>query len=146
MMLLGGGGLTGGFFSGWVSNALGVRKAMMLCFMGCAIMSWLLFGLNTTFSVIVYAETAALALFFGISQGLLSIYIPQLFPVNIRATATGICFNVGRLVTATAVFFVGTLVTVLGGYGNTILTFSLVFVVGFVTLYFTKNNSISKNK
>jgi MFS family permease len=139
MMLLGAGGLSGGFFSGWISNALGVRRAMMLCFFGCICMSVLLFGLNTTFSEIVYVETAALALFFGISQGLLSIYIPQLFPVNIRATATGICFNVGRLVTAVAVFFVGALVVAFGGYGNTILTFSTVFVIGFITLYFTKD-------
>jgi predicted MFS family arabinose efflux permease len=146
MMLLGAGGLTGGFFSGWVSNALGVRRAMMVCFMGCIIMSTLLFKFNTSFSFLVYIETAALALFFGISQGLLSIYIPQLFPVNIRATATGICFNVGRLVTATAVFFVGALVTALGGYGNTILTFSMVFVVGFITLYFTKDRFTEKGK
>jgi MFS family permease len=139
MMLLGAGGLSGGFFSGWISNALGVRRAMMLCFFGCICMSVLLFGLNKTFSEIVYVETAALALFFGISQGLLSIYIPQLFPVNIRATATGICFNVGRLVTAIAVFFVGALVVAFGGYGNTILTFSVVFVIGLLTLYFTKD-------
>ena len=141
MMLLGAGGLSGGFFSGWISNAIGVRKAMMICFLGCICMSILLFGLNNTFSKIIYIETAALALFFGISQGLLSIYIPQLFPVNIRATTTGICFNVGRLVTAVAVFFVGALVVVLGGYGNTILTFSIVFVIGFVTLYFSKDKS-----
>jgi MFS family permease len=140
---LGAGGLSGGFFSGWISNALGVRKAMMICFLGCICISVLLFGMNTSFTEIIYIETAALALFFGISQGLLSIYIPQLFPVNIRATATGICFNVGRLVTAVAVFFVGALVVVLGGYGNTILTFSIVFVIGFVTLYFSKDK-ISK--
>lgn len=141
MMLLGAGGLSGGFFSGWISNAIGVRKAMMLCFLGCICMSILLFKFNTDFSKIIYVETAALALFFGISQGLLSIYIPQLFPVHIRATGTGICFNVGRLVTALAVFFVGALVSVFGGYGNTILTFSVVFVIGFVTLYFSNNNT-----
>jgi MFS family permease len=139
MMLLGAGGLSGGFFSGWISNALGVRRAMMLCFLGCVTVSLLLFGFNTSFSIIIYIETAALALFFGISQGLLSIYIPQLFPVQIRATATGICFNIGRLVTAAAVFFVGALVVALGGYGNTILTFSIVFVIGFVTLFFSKD-------
>jgi hypothetical protein len=61
--------------------------------------------------------------------------------VNIRATATGICFNVGRLVTAVAVFFVGALVAALGGYGSTILTFSSVFVIGFITLYFTKEKT-----
>ena len=116
---------------------------MMICFVGCFCMAVLLFGVNREFSSIVYVETAALALFFGISQGLLSIYIPQLFPVNIRAAATGFCFNVGRLVTAVTVFFVGALVVALGGYGNAILTFSVVFVVGFVTLYFSRDK-ISK--
>src|SRR5690606_21707584 len=83
MMLLGAGGLSGGFLSGWVSNALGVRRAMMLCFSGCILMSVLLFGLNDSFSVVIYVELGLLSLFFGISQGLLSIYIPQLFPVHI---------------------------------------------------------------
>jgi MFS family permease len=142
MMLLGAGGLTGGFFSGWISNALGVRKAMILCFGGCMIMSVLLFKFNTTFSSIVYVETAGLALFFGISQGLLSNYIPQLFPTAVRATATGFCFNIGRLVTAAAVFFVGTLVTTLNGYGNAIFTFSIVFLIGFLTLVFTRDRSL----
>ena len=142
MMLLGAGGLTGGFFSGWISNALGVRKAMILCFGGCMIMSVLLFKFNTTFSSIVYVETAGLALFFGISQGLLSNYIPQLFPTAVRATATGFCFNIGRLVTAAAVFFVGTLVTTLNGYGNAIFTFSIVFLIGFLTLVFTSDRSL----
>jgi MFS family permease len=141
MMLLGAGGLTGGFFSGWIARALGVRRAMMLCFGGCFILSILLFKLNKTFSPVIYAEIACLALFFGISQGLLSAYIPQLFPPAIRATATGFCFNIGRIVTAAAVFFIGALVTSLNGYGNAILTFSVVFLIGLVTLSFTKDES-----
>jgi MFS family permease len=140
MMLLGAGGLTGGFASGWVSNALGVRRAMMFCFFGCIVMSFLLFGTNNTFSKIIYIELALLSMFFGISQGLLSIYIPQLFPFHIRGTYTGICFNIGRIVTAVAVFFVGVLVTSLGGYSNTLLTFAGIFVIGFVTIYFTKKD------
>jgi MFS family permease len=138
MMLLGAGGLTGGFFSGWISNGLGVRKAMIMCFSACLILSFLLFGLNTSFSKIIYAEIAMLALFFGFSQGLLSVYIPQLFPTSIRATATGFCFNIGRLFTAAAVFFIGAMVTTLGGYGNSLLTFSSIFLVGLVAIYFTK--------
>ena len=137
MMLLGAGGLTGGFISGWVSNSLGVRKAMMLCFAGCIVMSALLFGMNTSFSKVVYVELALLSLFFGISQGLLSIYIPQLFPVHIRGTYTGICFNIGRIVTAIAILFVGILVTALGGYSNTLLTFAAIFVAGFIAVLLT---------
>lgn len=139
MMLLGLGGVTGGFASGWIAKTLGVRRAMMFCFSGCAFMAVLLFGFNTSFSPIIYVETAFLSLFFGVSQGLLSFYIPQLFPTAIRAGATGFCFNLGRVFTTIAVFSLGTLVIVLGGYGNALLTFSLVFIFGFVFLYFSKN-------
>jgi MFS family permease len=139
MMLLGVGGLTGGFFSGWISNLFGTRKAMLLCFSGCFIMSLLLFKLNTVFTGIILIEIALLAVMFGISQGLLSFYIPMLFPVSIRATATGFCFNIGRILTSAAVFLVGTLVTTLGGYGNSLFTFSFVFLLGFLVLFFSKN-------
>jgi MFS family permease len=142
MMLLGAGGLTGGFASGWVSNALGVRRAMMFCFTGCIIVSGLLFGLNSSFSNVIYAELAFLSFFFGISQGLLSIYIPQLFPVRIRGTFTGICFNIGRIVTAIAIFFVGFLVTFFNGYSNTLLAFAGIFIIGFVTMLLSKDNKI----
>lgn len=137
MMLLGLGGLTGGFFSGWVSNLFGVRKALMICFTGCIIMSFILFGTNNVFSGIIYIQLAMLAIFFGISQGLLAIFIPQLFSRTIRGTYTGICFNVGRILTAGAVFFVGVLVTTFGGYNNTLLAFSSIFIIGFITVAFT---------
>jgi predicted MFS family arabinose efflux permease len=139
MMLLGAGGLTGGFVSGWVSRALGTRRAMLLVFAGCFIMSILLFKMNTVFSGIILAEIALLAVMFGISQGLLGYYIPLLFPVAVRGAATGFCFNTGRIVTTAAVLLIGWLVAVLGGYGSSLFTFSFVFLVGFIVLYFSKN-------
>jgi MFS family permease len=139
MMLLGMGGLTGGFVSGWLANAFTMRKAMITCFSVCMVMSFVLFKTNPTFSPVIYAEIAALAFFFGVSQGILSAYIPQLFPTAIRATATGFCFNLGRLLTATAVLFVGVLVNALGGYGNAIFIFSLVFVVGWLVMILVKD-------
>jgi MFS family permease len=142
MMFLGMGGLTGGFFSGWLVNLLGLRKSMLLCFAVCTVMSFVLFKTNSTVSGAVYAEIAIMALFFGASQGVLSAYIPQLFHTGIRATATGFCFNVGRLFTATAVLFIGVLVSALGGYGNAIFIFSLVFVLGLiVTLFVVKDKA-----
>jgi MFS family permease len=35
MMMMGAGGLTGGFISGWVAHAIGLRKTMLLCFSIC---------------------------------------------------------------------------------------------------------------
>jgi len=139
MMTLGLGGLAGGFSSGWIANGLGTRKAMLLSFMGCFIMSVLLFKGNTAFSITILVELAMLAFMFGISQGLLSVYIPLLFPVAIRARATGFCFNIGRFVTSAAIFFVGALVLTLGGYGNSLFAFSFVFLFGFIILLLSKN-------
>ena len=144
MMCLGMGGLAGGFFSGWMVNLLGLRRSMLTCFAVCAIMSFVLFKTNTTFSNIIYAEIAIMAVFFGASQGVLSAYIPQLFHTGIRATATGFCFNIGRLFTASAVLFIGVLLQTLGGYGNAIFTFSLVFVIGFVVVLFVNDKTVAK--
>jgi MFS family permease len=132
MMLLGAGGLTGGFVSGWIAHAIGLRRTMLCCFAGCLVLSFFLFRTNAHFSGIAYGELAVLALFFGISQGALSAYIPELFPTAICASATGFCFNAGRLFTATAVFFVGFLVSLLGGYGNALFIFSFIFLAGLV--------------
>lgn len=134
MILLGMGGITGGIFSGILINRFGKKNTLMATFTGCVVLCGVLFITNRTFSSIIYIETAMLAFCFGISQGALSSYIPELFPVAVRGTATGFCFNVGRFFTATAVFFIGSLVTVLGGFGNALLVFSLPFLVAlFVT-------------
>jgi len=140
MMFLGMGGLTGGFLSGWLVNLVGLRRSMIWCFAVCAVMSFILFKTNLTFTPVIYVEIAVMALFFGASQGVLSAYIPQLFTTGVRATATGFCFNIGRLFTATAVLFIGVLVSGLGGYGNAIFIFSLVFVIGLLVVLLVKDS------
>jgi len=140
MMILAGSGLIGCFFSGWVANAIGLRKTMLLCFTMCFVMTFIVFKLNTSVTIITFIELAVLAFFFGISQGILSVYIPNLFPTAICASATGFCFNTGRLFTATVVFFIGALVTLLGDYGNSIFIFSFVFIAGFIATLFEKGD------
>ena len=141
MMVLGMGGLTGGFLSGWLANLIGLRRALLLCFIASAILAFLLFRTNAQFSNIIFVEVGLLALFFGASQGVLSVYIPQLFPTAIRGRATGICFNTGRVITASAVFFVGVLVNFMGGYGNTLFTLSWVFIIGWLVTLLSKRES-----
>lgn len=138
MMLFAIGGLSGGFISGWVSNFMGMKKAMLICFGACFVCSMVLFNFNASLTVLSYIEMALIALFFGISQGVLNAYIPALFPVNIRSAATGFCFNIGRVFTASVVFFVGWLVNVLGGYGNALTIFSFVFLLGFIVCVMVK--------
>ncbi|MGZ3883045.1 MAG: MFS transporter [Bacteroidia bacterium] len=138
MMLFAIGGLTGGFLSGVVGNFLGVKKTMLLCFGLSFVLSVVLFGFTTSLSIMSYLEMALIALFFGISQGALNVYIPSLFPTHLRSSATGFCFNIGRIFTASVVFFVGWLVSVLGGYGHALTLFSFIFLLGFMITLTTK--------
>lgn len=138
MMILAISGLAGSIISGWIANAIGLRKTMMMCFVVCFVMVFVVFKLNISVSLITFIEMGILAFFFGISQGALSVYIPQLFPTVVRASATGFCFNVGRVFTATVVFFIGALVGLLGGYGNAIFIFSFIFLIGFAVTFISK--------
>lgn len=142
MMSLAFAALFGSACSGWISKLLGLRHSMLLCFVVCFLCSVLLFKLTTVFSNIVYFKIGVLGFFFGVSQGVLSDFISKIFPKKIRATATGFCFNAGRLFTASAVFFVGWLVQVLGGYGNSIFMFSWVFVIGFIAAFLMEEKAL----
>lgn len=146
MMLLGIGGIVGGTLSGFLVRYLGNRNTLIITFLGLIVACCLLFLTNQQFSKIVYVETALLSLFFGISQGSLSSYIPELFSTIIRATATGFCFNVGRFFTATAVFFVGSLVTFFGGFGNALLTFSVMFLIALLVAYLSDEKKVETLK
>jgi MFS family permease len=137
MMVLALSGLVGSMISGWIANAIGLRNTLMMCFAACFVMVFVVFRLNTSVTTLTFIEMGVMAFFFGISQGVLSVYIPMLFPTAIRASATGFCFNVGRIFTATVVFFIGALVGLLGGYGNAIFIFSFIFLVGLVATGFS---------
>jgi MFS family permease len=141
MMLLGIGGIIGGIFSGFLIKNFGNRKTLIITFLGCFVACIILFLTNRQFSGVIYWEVAFLSLFFGISQGALSSYIPALFPTVIRATATGFCFNVGRFFTATAVFFVGSMVSMLGGFSNALLCFSVTFLIALAATFLSEEPS-----
>jgi len=141
MMILAGGGIIGSCASGWIVNAMGLRKTMMMCFAACFVMTFVVFKLNTSVTTATFIEMAVLAFFFGISQGALSVYIPALFPTIIKASATGFCFNIGRLFTGLVVFFIGALEGLLGGYGNAVFIFSFIFIAGLAVTFFSNKET-----
>ena len=132
--MLGIGSMLGGIISGPLNNAVGRRKAAILGYVGCIVLSLAIFVPTHQPGVVLFGLILVLSTFIGMNQGVLTTYIPELFPTMIRAAAAGLCFNVGRIVTTVTVFFIGVLVPLLGGYDNAILTFALAYVVGLLTL------------
>lgn len=57
--------------------------------------------------------------FMGFGQlsvlGVFAVYLPELFPTSLRSTGTSFCYNVGRIVAATAPFTMSVLTRSLGG-------------------------------
>ena len=135
---LGLGGLIGGVSSGWFADRFGPRKVQSVCFVLCFIISFLLFKMSKTFGMDILIGSALLGLVFGVSQGVLNILIPSLFPVELRSSGTGLSFHVGRAFTAIAVFFTGIWAIRLGGYGNAIFIFSFVYLLGLFALLIRK--------
>jgi MFS family permease len=72
--------------------------------------------------------------------GVYAIYLPELFPTSLRSTGTSFCYNVGRIVAATAPFTVGQITKKLGGniegFRTAGLWVSLVLLVGLVAIPF----------
>ncbi|MBK9982402.1 MAG: MFS transporter [Saprospiraceae bacterium] len=139
--LLGLGGLIGGILSGWIAKRFATRQIQGVCFILCFILSFILFKMTKSYSDLVLIGSGLLGFTFGVSQGVLNILIPGLFPVQLRSSATGLCFHVGRAFTAIAVFFTGALAIWLGGYGNAIFIFSGVYVIGLIALLVMKKET-----
>jgi MFS family permease len=72
--------------------------------------------------------------------GVFAVYLPELFPTSLRSTGTSFCYNVGRVVTATAPITVSAITARLGGnveaFRTAGLWVSLILPLGIVVLPF----------
>jgi SHS family sialic acid transporter-like MFS transporter len=88
---------------------------------------------ETTFLPIVFTQGLIATLFFG----WLPLYLPELFPVRVRATGAGIAMNIGRFVTAAGVLMGGQLFAWFGNsYSSVGAAFATVFALGAVVILF----------
>ena len=68
--------------------------------------------------------------------GWLPLYLPELFPTRVRATGSGFCFNIGRVLAAAGSLVSGQLVKAFDGdYGKMAATISLIYVAGLVVIW-----------
>ena len=73
----------------------------------------------------------------GAFYGWLPLYLPELFPTRIRATGSGFCFNIGRVLSAAGALFGGQLLKVFdGSYARMGSLICLVYLLGLVVIYF----------
>ena len=91
--------IVGNYFAGWLATLVGNRRAIVAMF-------WALFASMAGAFIVPrgFGELAwfwiPLVGFFSGVFGLFTMYLPPLFPVLLRTTGAGFCYNIGRLAAA----------------------------------------------
>ena len=137
VMSLNAGAIVGYLVFPAMAERLGRRGAFAIMLAGSAVMLP-----ATFFAPSSYASVLLLLPVLGFfSNGLFSgfpIYLPELFPTRIRATGSGFCFNVGRVLAASGPFLTGYLVSRLGSFAHAASAVAAIYVVGLLVLVFAR--------
>jgi len=136
------GAVLGSFFGAQLAGVLGRRLSYFLISLGSTALTCGLFlftaPLQPAFLPMAFAQGFIATLFFG----WLPLYLPELFPTKVRATGSGIAYNVGRFATAGGVFVAGALVTWFGGdFAKVGAVMGLIYSLGMVVVWWAPETS-----
>ena len=130
------GAVLGSFLGAQLASRAGRRLSYFLISVGSAALTCGIFlftaPLRPEFLPLVFAQGFVATLFFG----WLPLYLPELFPTRVRATGTGIAYNVGRFATALGVCVAGTLVGWFNGdLAKVGAATALIYALGMVVIW-----------
>jgi MFS family permease len=131
------GAVLGCFLGSWLGGRFGRRGGYALLCLASLLGSAYLFravdAYGTTFLVMTFLVGGITAAFYG----WFPLYLPELFPTRIRATAQGTAFNAGRILAAVGAIQMGALMRAFdGSYAQAGAVITLVYAIGLVAIWF----------
>jgi MFS family permease len=136
-MVLNGGGMIGCICFPLLADRWGRKSAFLIYFLGALVIVQINF-----FLVQDYGTALLLSPIMGFfSAGLFggfAVYLPELFPTAIRATAQGFCYNFARFLSAAAPLLTGLLTSARGSFAFAIGIVGLVYVLGLIAVVFAR--------
>ncbi len=129
------GALLGFCCFGFLADAFGRKPTTFVYYLMCLILTPVVY----LFVQDVHVLVLAFAVYGFFIQGTFSwtaVWLPELFPTRMRATAAGFIFNTPRLISAVAPLIAGSLIVGLGGYAKTATILSLFYILGLVAVPF----------
>jgi MFS family permease len=100
------GGLAGTLLTIPVATYLGRRPMFLIYFAASAAALFATFGMDVTPMTRLWMMSLIGITVFGVF-GSFTFYLPELFPMRLRGTGSGFCYNVGRIATAGFPFLIG---------------------------------------
>jgi MFS family permease len=125
-----------GFASfGFLADAFGRKPTTILYYVMCLILTPVVY----LWVKDIHLLLLAFAVYGFFIQGCFSwtpIWLPELFPTRMRATAAGFIFNAPRLISAIAPLAAGTIIVGLGGYGRAATIIGMFYILGLIAVPF----------
>ena len=128
MMLWGIGGIFGYSSFGFIADAIGRRPTIILYNVGTMVLGFTIYLGLSHYDLYPYLLPIYGFFVLGVFSGH-AVYLPELFPTHVRATAVSFCNGTGRIVTSTGPLVAGLLVGYFGG-----LTTPAAIMTGFAAL------------
>ncbi|MEI7566327.1 MAG: MFS transporter [Opitutaceae bacterium] len=98
--------IVGNYFAGWLASRIGNRRSIALMFWALFASMAGAFMVPRGFGELAWFWIPLVGFFSGVF-GLFTMYLPPLFPVLLRTTGAGFCYNIGRLAAAAASIIFG---------------------------------------
>lgn len=118
MTLWGLGGILGYGTFGFIADAIGRRPAIIFYNVGTIVSGLYLFLGVDSWDMYPYLLPVFGYFVFGVFSGH-AVYLPELFPTQVRATAVSFCNGTGRVITSFGPLFAGLITPLIGGQFST---------------------------
>lgn len=131
------GAITGCLGGAWAGGKFGRRPTYFgMCLgslLSCALLFRGSFSYGAGFLLLTFVVGAMTASFFG----WLPLYLPELFPTRVRATAQGLAYNAGRVLAAAGALQMGALMRQFNGsYAQAGAVITLIYAIGLGLIWF----------
>jgi MFS family permease len=129
------GSITGYVGFGFLADAFG-RKPVTMAFFALTLLLTpvLFFSTNALHWLLVLAFVNAI--FSNGQYTWMPVWLPELFPTRMRATALAFAFNAPRFIAFLGPFLAGTLIVAFGGYGQAAVVLCSIYVLGLIAAPF----------
>ena len=129
------GGIIGYISLGFLADAIGRKWTIWLYYLGALVINPVFFLIAKDPGTVLIL--AAINGFFTLGQiGWLAVYLPELFPTSVRATAISVVFNLTRYIVAITTFYAGYLAIHLGGIDRAATAIGMIYILGLIVTPF----------
>jgi MFS family permease len=125
------GGIAGFIALGFLADALGRKPTAMFYYLMCLVLTPLVYLWGQSQDIGVVLVLVGVFGFFTLGiWAWAPVWLPELYPTRMRATAVAFVFNAPRFISCVGPLIAGTLIVALGGYGWAATYVGLFFLLG----------------